>query len=108
MGIGNALSAAGYEETQAVPARRACFKQEAIFCLPRKSDYCFGWSVLVFSFFAVQVISARPVEHVPVMSATAFTVFLTGTAVSFQRRCSHNAKSMLTAESCFRAACCSL
>ena len=52
MDIGNAVSAAECEESQAVPARRAC-TQNPVGGSPRKSDCCFGWSVLVFSFFSV-------------------------------------------------------
>jgi hypothetical protein len=82
-GIGNALSAAGYEESQAVPARRACI-QNLVSRMPslvskesHTSDL--GGAFLSSVSFLFRIF-ARPVEHVPAMLTTACTAFDGGTA----------------------------
>ena len=96
MEIGNAVSAAECEESQAVPARRACTQIRWAGAQGGQTAALFG--VLLSCLSSLFKSFVRPVMHVPITLTTAFTAFL-AVLLRTWRQCLCNALSMLTAES---------
>ena len=92
----DAVSAAECEESQAVPARRACTQIRWAGAQGGQTAALFG--VLLSCLSSLFKSFVRPVMHVPITLTTAFTAFL-AVLLRTWRQCLCNALSMLTAES---------